>query len=116
MKIKKKKMIILENIKSKELSLKQFPKGFVVTNFGGISIFPSFTPICGIYRKSLLISRDEDDTGSLMTRGEGVLLGILRGGLPPGSSNPDSFLDQRMVIFYTRFQKKKSIPVLGPCL
>ena len=50
-----------------------------------------------------------------MTRGEGVLLGILRGGLQPGSSNPYSFLDQRTVIFYTRFQKKKSIPVLGPC-
>ena len=42
MKIKKKKMIILENVKSNELSLvfyKKFPKGFVVTKFGGFRFF-----------------------------------------------------------------------------
>ena len=38
----KKKMIILENVKSNELSLvfyKKFPKGFVVTKFGGFRFF-----------------------------------------------------------------------------
>ena len=34
----------------------------------------------------------------------GVLLGILSGGLPPGSSNPDAISDQKNVIFHTRFQ------------
>ena len=28
--------------------------------------------------------------------GEGVLLGILGGGVPPGSSNPDPISDQKM--------------------
>ena len=76
-----------------------------MTKFGRISIFPSCPHIRGIYRKSLLISREEDDTGSLITRagrgggGGGVLLRILGGGFPPRSPNPDSISDQSTVIF-----------------
>ena len=33
-------------------------------------------------------------------RGGGVLLGILGGGVPPGSPNPDPISDQK-VLFYT---------------
>ena len=42
-------------------------------------------------------------------RGGGVLLGILGGGVPHSSSNPDP-------IFHTRFQTRplKSIPVFRP--
>ena len=56
---KLKKNIILENIKSKELSLvfsKIVSKGLCCDKVWEISIFPSCTPIRGIYRKSLLIS------------------------------------------------------------
>ena len=52
-----KKLIILENIKSNELSLvfsKIVSKGLCCDKVWGISIFPSCTPIRGIYRKSLL--------------------------------------------------------------
>ena len=55
---KLKKIIILENIKSNELSLvfsKIVSKGLCCDKVWGISIFPSCTPIRGIYRKSLLI-------------------------------------------------------------
>ena len=55
---KLKKYIILENIKSNELSLvfsKIVSKGLCCDEVWGISIFPSCTPIRGIYRKSLLI-------------------------------------------------------------
>ena len=54
---KLKKIIILENIKSNELSLvfsKIVSKGLCCDKVWGISIFPSCTPIRGIYRKSLL--------------------------------------------------------------
>ena len=54
---KLKKIIILENIKSNELSLvfsKIVSKGLFCDKVWGISIFPSCTPIRGIYRKSLL--------------------------------------------------------------
>ena len=54
---KLKKIIILENIKSNELSLvfsKTVSKGLCCDKVWEISIFPSCTPICGIYRKSLL--------------------------------------------------------------
>ena len=56
---KLKKIIILENIKSNELSLvfsKIVSKGLCWDKVWGISIFPSCTPIRGIYRKSLLIN------------------------------------------------------------
>ena len=55
--MKIKKIIILENIKSNELSLvfsKIVSKGLCCDKVWGISIFPSCTPIRGIYRKSLL--------------------------------------------------------------
>ena len=55
---KLKKIIILENIKSNELSLvfsKIVSKGLCCDKVWGISIFPFCTPIRGIYRKSLLI-------------------------------------------------------------
>ena len=56
--MKIKKIIILENIESNELSLvfsKIVSKGLCCDKVWGISIFPSCTPIRGIYRKSLLI-------------------------------------------------------------
>ena len=50
----------------------------------------------------------------------GVLLGILGGGVPPGSPNPDPISDQKKknVIFHTRFQTGplKSTPVVRPGL
>ena len=55
--VKVKKIIILENIASNELSLvfsKIVSKGLCCDKVWGISIFPSCTPIRGIYRKSLL--------------------------------------------------------------
>ena len=55
--MKIKKIIILENIESNELSLvfsKIVSKGLCWDKVRGISIFPSCTPIRGIYRKSLL--------------------------------------------------------------
>ena len=55
--MKIKKIIILENIESNELSLvfsKIVSKGLCCDKVWGISIFPSCTPIRGIYRKSLL--------------------------------------------------------------
>ena len=55
--MKIKKIIILENIESNELSLvfsKIVSKGLCWDKVWGISIFPSCTPIRGIYRKSLL--------------------------------------------------------------
>ena len=54
---KLKKIIILENIKSNELSFvfsKIVSKGLCCDKVWRISIFPSCTPIRGIYRKSLL--------------------------------------------------------------
>ena len=37
--------------------------------------------------------------------GRGVILGILGGGVPPGSPNPDPISDQKMsLIFQTHFQ------------
>ena len=36
----------------------------------------------------------------------GVLLGILGGGVVPGSPNPDVIADQKNVIFHTRFQTR----------
>ena len=49
--------------------------------------------------------------------GGGVLLGILGGGVPPGSPNPDTDFRPKNVIFHTRFQTRplKSIPVFRPC-
>ena len=35
---------------------------------------------------------------------EGAFLGILGGGVPPGSPNPDPISDQKNVIFHARFQ------------
>ena len=55
--VKIKKNIVLENIKSNELSLvfsKIVSKGLCCDKVWGISIFLSCTPIRGIYRKSLL--------------------------------------------------------------
>ena len=55
--MKIKKIIILENIKSNELSLvfsKIVSKGLCCDKVWEISIFPSCTPIRGIFRKSLL--------------------------------------------------------------
>ena len=55
--MKIKKIIILENIKSNELSLvfsKIVSKGLCCDKVWGSSIFPSCTLIRGIYRKSLL--------------------------------------------------------------
>ena len=55
--MKIKKIIILENIESNELSLvfsKIVSKGLCWDKVWGISIFPSCTPIRGTYRKSLL--------------------------------------------------------------
>ena len=50
----------------------------------------------------------------------GILLGILGGGVPPGSPNPDPISDQKKknVIFHTRFQTGplKSTPVFRPGL
>ena len=57
--VKIKKIIILENMKSNELSLvysKIVSRGLCCDKVWGISIFASCTPIRGIYRKSLLIS------------------------------------------------------------
>ena len=53
----------------------------------------------------------------LNPRGGGVFLGILGGGVPPGSPNPDPISDQN-VIFHTRFQTRPliSIPVIRPGL
>ena len=52
----------------------------------------------------------------LISRG-GVLLGILGGGVPPGSPNPDTDFRPKNVTFHTRFQTRplKSIPVFRPC-
>ena len=36
--------------------------------------------------------------------GGGVLLGVLGGGVPPGSPNPDPISGQKIVIFHTCFQ------------
>ena len=46
------------------------------------------------------------------TPGGEVLLGILGGGVPPGSLNPDPYFRPKNVIFHTRFQTRplKSIP------
>ena len=58
--MKIKKMIVLENIKSNELSLvisEIVSKGLCCDKVWGISIFSSCTPIRGIYRKSLLRGR-----------------------------------------------------------
>ena len=54
----------------------------------------------------------------MYTLGEGVLLGILGGGVLPGSLNPHSISDQKNVIFHTHFQNwpLKSIPVFRPGL
>ena len=55
----KKKLIILENIKSNELCLvfsKIVSKGLCCDKVWGISIFSSCSPIRGIYKKSLLKS------------------------------------------------------------
>ena len=48
----------------------------------------------------------------------GVLLGILGGGVPSGSSNPHPISDQKMQTIHTRFQTRplKSIPVFRPGL
>ena len=48
----------------------------------------------------------------------GVLLGILGGGVPHGSSNPDPISDQKKIIFHTSFQTRtlKSIPIFRPGL
>ena len=57
MKIKK-ELIVLENVKSNELSLvfsKIVFKGLCCDKVWGISTFSSWTPIRGIHRKSLLI-------------------------------------------------------------
>ena len=50
--------------------------------------------------------------------GGGVLLGILGGGVPPGSPNPDPYFRSKNVIFHARFQTRhlKSIPVFRPGL
>ena len=51
--------------------------------------------------------------------GRGVILGILGGGVPPGSPNPDPISDQKVsLIFHTHFQTwpLKSIPILRPVL
>ena len=47
--------------------------------------------------------------------GRGELLGILGGGVPPGSSNPDPISNQKYH-FHTSFQtwRLKSIPILRP--
>ena len=49
---------------------------------------------------------------------KGVLLGILGGGVVPGSPNPDIIADHKIVIVHTRFQARslKSIPIFGPGL
>ena len=57
----------------------------------------------------------------IMCSPRGVLLGILGGGVPPGSPNPDPISDQKKkknVIFHTRFQTGplKSTPVFRPGL
>ena len=59
---KLKEIIILENIKSNELNRifsKIVSKGFCCDKVWGISIFPSCTPIRGIYKKSLLSIRSK---------------------------------------------------------
>ena len=55
--------------------------------------------------------------GAIEPPGE-VLLGILGGGVPPGSSNPDIISDQKLVIFHVCFQTRplKSIPAFRPGL
>ena len=53
------------------------------------------------------------------TRGGGVLLGILGGGVPAGSSNPDhADFRPKNVIIHKRFQTRplQSIPVFRPGL
>ena len=40
------------------------------------------------------------------SRPEGVLQGILGGGVPPDSPNLDPISDQKTVIFHTRFQTR----------
>ena len=54
-------------------------------------------------------------TGGGGGRGRGELLGILGGGVPPGSSNPDPISNQKYH-FHTSFQTwpLKSIPILRP--
>ena len=50
--------------------------------------------------------------------GGGILVGILQGGVPPGSPNPDTISDQKYVILRTCFETRppKSIPVFRPVL
>ena len=50
--------------------------------------------------------------------GGGILVGILQGGVPPSSPNPDTISDQKYVILRTCFQTRppKSIPVFRPVL
>ena len=46
-------------------------------------------------------------------RGGWVLLGILGGGVPPGSPNPDPISNPQKVIFFTRFQTRLLNSMIG---
>ena len=45
--------------------------------------------------------------------GRGVLPGILGGGVPPGSPNPDPISNPKKVIFFTRFQTRLLNSMIG---
>ena len=52
-----------------------------------------------------MLHKQSDNIGmTMLSSVVQVLLGILGGGLPPGSSNPDPISYQKKVIFHTRFQ------------
>ena len=49
-----------------------------------------------VKNKQSLCPRGPINLGGVAPGGGGVLLGILGGGVPPGSSNPDPISDQKM--------------------
>ena len=73
---------------------------------------------CGYSLRTCLHGGGGPQVGEVTSGGGGVLLGILGGGVMPGSPNPDPSFRRKNVIFHTSFQTRplKSIPVLRPGL
>ena len=86
-------------------------KGFALSLVSKVKVYGTWQKL-PIVDKSLVATAQASPEG-----GEGVLLGILGGGVQPGSSNPDPISDQKMS-FHTRFQTRplKSTSVFRPSL